>query len=92
MKNDGGPAFPGGEAVMEIHMTGPDGIEDVRTISPPTGLSIRDWYAGQAMRSLLDSSDNVSDDHLPELWQAVSEQSYDLADAMLAEREKRDAE
>ena len=31
-KNDGGPAFPGGEAGMEIHMTGPDGMEDVRTI------------------------------------------------------------
>lgn len=70
--NDGGPAFPR----EEMRVTG--GKEYV-AVQP--GMSLRDWFAGQALAGLL--ANRIKD--TPEKWAAVS---YVLADAMLAAREK----
>ncbi len=71
---DGGPAFP---------CSAPEGYE------PSLGMSLRDWFAGQALAGWLasygpDSSHPVSNDaaHL------VAARSYAMADAMLAARAK----
>lgn len=63
--NDGGPAFP-------------IGYGQGRDISP--GMSLRDWFAGQAILCVLGyaTGDN----------EAVATECYQIADAMLAAREK----
>ena len=51
------------------------------------GMSLRDWFAGMALQGLL----SVSDEEL--LWNkeecsSIALDAYDLADAMLAQRNK----
>lgn len=64
--NDGGPAFPGPcqhETRSDIH----------------EGMSLRDWFAGQALTGLLAKD---------QLWSAVAgREAYEMADAMLKARE-----
>jgi hypothetical protein len=71
--NDGGTAFPVIPPVDETGRTA------VGYPYPDPGMSLRDWFAGQAL-------------HIPELRgetpQRVADWAYSLADAMLAEREK----
>lgn len=64
-KNDGGPAFP---------TRGVSGID-------VGGMSLRDWFAGQAMAG----SDLPSIELGAKL---AAKQAYWLADAMLAERDR----
>ena len=81
MKNDGGAAFP-----FAMH--------DGDKIQFQYGMTLRDWFAGQALSSLLNRQyldvpvcpkcKSVKDDpghHYAEI-------SYAYADAMMAEREK----
>ncbi len=72
--NDGGPAFPVAPGCVM-----PD---NTRTIFGGSGMSLRDWFAGQALAGILatmptqyDIKDNVED-------------AYAYADALLAERQK----
>lgn len=69
--NDGGAAFPV-TACPCVHPGNP-------------GMSLRDWFAGQALIGILGSRNgfliDVGCDDAPE-W------AYQIADAMLAEREK----
>lgn len=69
-KIDGGPAFP-----VPNQTGGWD---------PKVGMSLRDWFAGQAIDRMLTLSSN------DEQWDpaAVAVGCYLLADAMLAERMK----
>jgi len=69
MGKDGGQAFP-------ISYDGP---------SVDLGMSLRDWFAGQALAgtSLLQAYHNRPD--------LLAQHAYEYADAMLAEREKGDA-
>ena len=70
--NDGGPAFPG--------ECGND-PKDLRR-----GMSLRDWFAGQALAGMLaDHEMNAT----PEVY---AEWAHKVADAMLAERAKGGAE
>lgn len=79
--NDGGPAYP----------TLPEHSGYSRDSSGPgypmsTGMSLRDWFAGMAMQQFTVAMiDGDIDDFHP---QDVAHESYALADAMLAEREK----
>lgn len=73
-ENDGGPAYPCADAY-----TAAQGF---------TGMSLRDWFAGQAL-NLLAASLYVQDHPLEGVTPAGTARGcYAIADAMLAEREK----
>lgn len=70
---NGGPAFP----QNEWSHSGGDGRE---------GMSLRDWFAGQALAGMLANQRGGLDPIA-----AHAEHAYLYADAMLAEREKQEA-
>lgn len=72
-KRDGGPAFPG--AVLPEHP------------NHPGGMTLRDWFAGQALASSLDVAMQLSRDASPAPMTASL--AYEIADAMLAAREEQ---
>jgi hypothetical protein len=87
---DGGPAFPfqvttkGGSFNVVRGHTVPGGSEDVDIF---TGMTIRDWFAGQVLAGLAawgGVHENGIERGIPE---AVG-LAYKAADAMLAERAK----
>ncbi len=51
----------------------------------PTGMSLRDWFAGMALAGRMASGDWNATNHYVENEVSVA---YNIADAMLAEREK----
>lgn len=86
-KNNGGPAFPEvfseergehGERGYEVCSTG--------------GMSLRDWFAGQALAGMIANPDfGQPTDEARRLGKFASKAAtlcYELADAMLAERAK----
>lgn len=81
-KRDGGPAFPRPASIGNNYVTGERGV----VVDPQKGMALRDWFAGQALVGAL-SRDKVEGGAfgLAELWAG---RAYELADAMLAEREK----
>jgi hypothetical protein len=48
------------------------------------GMTLRDWFAGQALSGV--------GKHLPDHHPWLANHCYDLADAMLAEKDRRDAQ
>lgn len=70
--NNGGPAFP---------------FPVAHGSNAPKGMSLRDWFAGQALAGMCAHQDT---------WglgvPQIAEAAFALADAMLAEREKGGAE
>ena len=91
--NDGGPAFSGFEMVDdELMVCGPDGVtrtESLGTKSPrwvQGRLTVLDYFAAAAMQGML-SSDTGNNFTTAQIvpW------SIELAEAMLAERERRAA-
>ena len=68
--NDGGPAFPceGGQ-FSGLH--------------PATGMSLRDWFAGQALAPFITWNGN---ERFPANHDQIAVAAYKLADAMLAAR------
>jgi hypothetical protein len=79
MKNDGGSAFPW--QWIDRDSTG----EQVVRESHP-GMSLRDWFAGQALASLVYLGESQEVDDFGPVPMAL--EAYRIADAMLAEREK----
>lgn len=77
-KNDGGPAFPGGDGA---YGGGPNHAQ---------GMSLRDWFAGQALASIANNTGLLSAARKQGLGVCVvaAVAAYEYADAMLAEREK----
>lgn len=75
--NDGGPAFP-------------TPVIDQRGARDYPGMSLRDWFAGQAMAGMLAYSQNDRSgnwaNNASEI--AVARGAYEYADAMLAAREQ----
>ena len=65
---DGGPAFPGAE--LPAHP------------NHPTGMSLRDWFAGQALHGLCSDKEFYS-----MRIELLALEAYKYADAMLAARE-----
>lgn len=84
-RDDGGPAFP---ATLPIEA--PSG----RKIDVPfRGMSLRDWFAGQAFLGMIASPallEIVSAGSILDgtAFERTARQAYKLADAMLAERSK----
>jgi hypothetical protein len=83
---DGGPAFPCARTDPELRdaiVQGRTGlsravIDRLTELFP--GMSLRDWFAGQALMGLLATDTDFSE--------AVgARQAYDFADAMIRERE-----
>ncbi len=72
---DGGPAFPMPDTVY------PSGQVQTGCY----GMSLRDWFAGQAVSGILAS--NSCQDNITSSEQEVA-YAYKIADAMLAERAK----
>lgn len=69
--NDGGPAFPQNDA-------------HVNRINNLDGMSLRDWFAGQALTGLLAFPNSHLDTTIP----TFCDNAYAYADAMLAARER----
>ena len=75
-RKDGGPAFPQHifetrDGAMQASYDAPDGA----------GMSLRDYFAGQALVGMVQFWGNSSS---PEL----AKRAYEVADAMLAEQER----
>ena len=77
MKKDGGPAFPRTPANVEWSDGSRNFFED------QDGMTLRDYFAGQALAGYMADA-NVSDHNRA----ALVKSCYELADAMLAERDK----
>ena len=69
-KNDGGPAFP-------VPVAQPFG-EGWMAVG---GMSLRDWFAGQALAGLLACPEVTGSEH------TLTKSAYNYADAMLKARE-----
>ena len=67
--DDGGAAFP-----QSMSAEGPFG-----------GISMRDWFAGQALAGI-----SAANQYAPQAPNMAAAEAYMLADAMLAERAKRE--
>lgn len=82
--NDGGSAFPVSPVIC--------GKSDVYTTTKTwDGMSLRDWFAGQALIGLWAglSQSKIQNGQTREAWiRGIAEASYEMADAMIAEREK----
>lgn len=70
MTNDGGPAFPVNDFHRADNFTHP-------------GMSLRDWFAGMAMRLFSWSTDDLPN---------AANLCYQVADAMLAARKQSEPE
>lgn len=72
--NDGGPAFPVQDSGYNtaLHKWKPLGA---------TGMSLRDWFAGQVLPAILRSYGTGNSDD-------IATECYQIADAMIAAREK----
>lgn len=85
--NDGGSAFP-------VASVGTGDSRDGMTRGSD-GMSLRDYFAGMALRGILDSWDRpITDEEfkggvaLP-IKENVAQVCYEFADAMIAERSKK---
>lgn len=71
---DGGPAFP------RAGFYAASGYDN----DPAAGMSLRDWFAGHALAGLLARDFGSTNEGQ---LQEIAEKAYDLADAMLTDRE-----
>jgi hypothetical protein len=79
---DGGPIYP-----EPAYIAAPDEQGDRVVVMASDGMSLRDWFAGQAMIGLMSAFGEPG--LRGEGWaQRVAADSYALADALLAERSK----
>ena len=78
-KDDGGPAFP---ELRHEH----DSITRRKFWHNTGGMSLRDWFAGQALNGLLAGREDNFNWYGGEDW--FASRSYELTDAMLKERDK----
>lgn len=80
MNKNGGPAFP------LIHS------ESMKTLIEQGGITVRDYFAAKAMQAFI-SNEKISKgpwltEHLPKIFSHTAKAAYDMADAMLANRNK----
>jgi len=75
-KDDGGPAFPGAFAGH----CGKDNHADPCSCYLEEGMTLRDWFAGQAEPAMMGKHSTPEE---------VARQAYLIADAMIAERERK---
>lgn len=76
-RDDGGPAFPTLWQDELRHPVSGDVVQHARSVDP--GMTLRDWFAGQALAGL------VANKHYAGVAAAALE-AYKIADRMLLER------
>lgn len=82
-KNDGGPAYP------VLGMSQRNGQEFLAVFN--NGMTLREYFAAKAMQSLLISPGQMGNDCRAN-DERLSCWSFQIADAMLAERERNEKE
>lgn len=89
-KNDGGPAFP--RASTFGRRPGKHGGEaQLVESSGHSGMSLRDWFAGQALPQAIAHEIELRRSSVAPVafrYEAIAHAAYVVADAMLAERER----
>lgn len=84
--NDGGPAFPQPNHIVEHDS---QGRVEARNWMQDSGMTLRDWFAGMALQGLLSANpqcpDAVSEENVDSV---IAREAYRSADAMIAERSK----
>ena len=82
--NDGGPAFP------QPIATAQDGAMycSIEKSADLGGMSLRDWFAGQALAGWLASFGDDAQHPIDKTGEVIATQAYKTADAMLAARSK----
>jgi len=90
-KNDGGPAFPQAPAMIDRHMGG----QMYEPMEAAGGMTLRDWFAGQALESCYDAAPSGPFAWIARLWHGpdlssedIAQACYEQADAMLKERDR----
>jgi hypothetical protein len=85
-KETGGPAFPG---MVRKNMATNDSLP-VYDDEPYPGMALRDYFAIESLNGMLAHSTRYKPRQgCSENWHdAISEEAYELADAMLKQREK----
>lgn len=82
---DGGPAFP--LYIPEKSERFPTGGY-TRAEQMIGGMTLRDYFAAKALPAIIAGSDATHPVLLPDLFSAIAEQAYQIADYMLKERAK----
>lgn len=77
-QDDGGPAFPSEQGYT------PQGWNQTYD----AGMSVRDWFAGQALAGMLAQPSSDDPDSAAILISSYAKDAYRYADAMLLERKK----
>lgn len=72
----GGPAFPALQFIVPHDLE----ARHVARLGETQGMSLRDYFAGQALVAM-----HIRSEGLPDL---IAERAYEIADAMIAAREK----
>lgn len=87
-KNNGGPAFPSElRNYTESDIIGFDNETIARTgIANYSGISMRDYFAGQALVGLMSAHNSNGRWTVNEVIESAAKYSYQAADAMLAAR------
>ena len=80
--NDGGPAFPA-DIQRRDAVSGTWGEEP-----PPQGMTLRDWFAGQALAGCSLGMFVTMDDTMKKQLRDMAAGAYKMADAMIAERDR----
>lgn len=78
--DNGGPAFP--EVVTEYHGSGGDYTQDVHSVG---GMYLRDYFAASVLPECFKRHAAMESAYLDA---TVAKRAYEIADAMLSEREK----
>ena len=91
MSKDGGPAFP--QWVGENPLPS---VEDGKVSMVGSGMSLRDWFAGQILPIAIDATqanlvrnNSYLQLHEPTIAEAAAGRAYLIADAMLKERDRK---
>ena len=71
---DGGPAFP-----VDLYEDDPSDPSCPPQVLKSTGMSLRDWFAGQALAGIASDMEGM-------VASSIADQAYIVADAMIAAR------
>ena len=83
-KETGGPAFPIAQINATVTTDGMGRVHQTAFVPAREGMTLRDYFAGQAMAALFDSDAG----HDAMECQIIATEAYEMADAMLKERER----